>query len=342
MHLLIIGGTGNISWRLSQVAAEAGWHVTVLNRGAPDRKRRSAPSACDVITADIRSPAATEHALGTRRYDAVVDFVCYNAQHARQAISYFAQRARHYIFISTTALYDRQVAKTPLTEHSPVMQSGWDYALAKAGAERVFADAASHHGFPVSVLRPGHTYDTIIPEAVGDGNWTNPWRLLNGRPVVMHGDGTTLWTVTHSSDFARAIVEFLKSSAPPGETFHITSDENYTWREITAALCRELGVVAPKLCYRTTEEIDAVAPRYGNGIKWHKMWCDIYNNEKFKSVCPAWRATVSLQDGVRQAVDYYRRNPSLMVPDQQLNGLLDTICDMRSGHEKRRFSDSTA
>jgi nucleoside-diphosphate-sugar epimerase len=328
VDILIIGGTGNISWRLSHAAAEAGWRVTLLNRGAPDRKRRPVPPGCDLAVADVRDPASTENALGKRRFDAVVDFVCYNEQHARQAVSYFAARARHYVFISTTAFYDRQIAKTPLTEQSPIMQSGWDYALAKAAAERVFAQAAGQ-GFPVTMLRPGHTYDTIIPEAVGDGNWTNPWRLLNEKPVVLHGDGTTLWTVTHSSDFARAIVEFLKSGHPPGGTFHITADETYTWREITAAVCREIGVSAPKICYRTTEEIDSAAPRYGNGIKWHKMWCDIYGNKKFKAACPSWRTTVSLQDGIREAVGYFRRDPQLMVPNEQLDTILDTICKMR-------------
>jgi nucleoside-diphosphate-sugar epimerase len=328
VKILIIGGTGNISWRLSQAALEQRWHVTVLNRGAPDRKRRPAPRGAEFILADMRDAASVENALGSRSFDAIVDFICYNEQQARQAVSTFAGRTPHYLFISTTALYDRDKAKTPLTELSPTMQSGWDYALAKEAAERVFAQAA-RQGFPVTVLRPGHTYDTIIPEAVGDGNWTNPWRLLNGKPVVLHGDGTTLWTVTHSSDFARAIVEFLKSGYPPGDTFHITTDETYTWREITAGVCREIGVSAPKICYRTTEEIDSVAPRYGNGRKWHKMWCDIYDNKKFKAACPSWRTTVSLQDGIREAVGYFRRDPQLMVPNEQLNAILDTICKMR-------------
>jgi nucleoside-diphosphate-sugar epimerase len=330
LDILIIGGTGNISWRLSRAAADAGWRVSVLNRGAPDRKRRPVPPNCDLILADIRDPATTEKALGDRRFDAVVDFLCYNEQQARQAIDYFAPRAQHYIFISTTALYDRPVAKTPLTERSPILPSGWDYALAKAAAERVFAEAAARDNFPVTVLRPGHTYDTIVPEAVGDGNWTNPWRLLHGKPVVLHGDGTTLWTLTHSADFARAIVEFLQSGHAPGETFHITADETHTWREITATVCREIGVTEPKICYRTTEEIDSVAPRYGNGIKWHKMWCDIYDNAKFKAACPTWRASVSLQDGIKETIGYYRRHPELMAPNEPLNAILDSIYTMRS------------
>lgn len=329
MNLLIVGGTGNISWRLSHATADAGWRVTLLNRGAPDRVRRAPPPGCEVIVADVNDQAATEDMLGDRFFDAVVDFVCYNELHARRAISYFRARTCHYIFISTTALYDRAIAKIPLTEEAPVVTNGWDYALAKAGAERAFAEAKSH-GFPVTILRPGHTYDTIIPEAVGDGNWTNPWRLLNGRPVVLHGDGTTSWTLTHSSDFARAVVDFLQSGHPPGETFHVTADETYTWGEITAAVCREIGVSDPIICYRTAEEIDSVTTRYGSGIKWHKMWCDIYDNSKFKKVCPTWRPMVSLEDGIKQGVGYYRRDAQLMVPNEQLNTILDMICAMRS------------
>lgn len=330
MRILIVGGTGNISWRLSRAAIDADWQVTLLNRGAPDRRRRPVPPGCDVIVSDINNQAQTERALGGRFFDVVVDFVCYNEQQARRAISYFRQRTHHYVFISTTALYDRQRAKPPFTEDSAVIESGWDYALAKAHAERAFGEAAARDGFPVTILRPSHTYDTTIPEALGDGNWTNPWRLLNGKPIVLHGDGTTLWTVTHSSDFVRAIVEFLKSGHAPGGTFHITTDEIHNWREITAAVCREIGVSAPKLCYRTTEEIDRVTARYGNGIKWHKMWCDIYDNSKFKAACPSWHATMSLQDGIKEAIGYYRSDAQLMVPNEQLNGILDAICHMRT------------
>ncbi len=330
MRVLIVGGTGNISWRLSRAAVDAGWRVTLLNRGTPDRRRRPAPHGCDVIISDVNNQALTEEALGNRSFDAVVDFVCYNEQHARRAVSYFRQRTRHYVFISTTALYDRERAKPPFTEDSAIVDSGWDYALAKARAEGVFKEAAAREGFPVTILRPGHTYDTIIPEAVGDGNWTNPWRALNGKPIVLHGDGTTLWTVTHSSDFVRAVMEFLQSGHAPGETFHITTDETYNWREITAIVCREIGASAPQLCYRTTEEIDRVTTRYGNGIKWHKMWCDIYDNSKFKAACPSWRARVPLQDGIKNAVGYYRSDASLMIPNEHLNGILDAICELRA------------
>ncbi len=329
MKILIVGGTGNISWRLSQAAVAAGWQVTLLNRGAPDRVRRPPPPGCEVIVADVNDQTATEDALANKSFDAVVDFVCYNEQHARRAIAYFSARTRHYVFISTTALYDRSIAKLPLTEASPIMIGGWDYALAKAAAERAFAEAQSRDGFPVTVLRPGHTYDTIIPEAVGDGNWTNPWRLLNGKPIVLHGDGTTLWTATHSSDFALGVMEFLRSGHAPGETFHIVSDETFTWREITAAVCREIRVDDPKICYRTGQEIDGVAPRYGNGIKWHKMWCDIYDGKKFKTACPSWRTSVSLEGGIREAVIHFHRNAQLKIPDVRLNALLDTLCAMR-------------
>jgi len=300
----------------------------LLNRGAPDRRRRLAPSRCNALIADIKDATVTGAALGKNTYDAVVDFVCYNEEQARQRVSYFGTRTRHYIFISTTAVYDRATARTPLKEDAPAT-SGWDYAAAKANAERIFVEAKAASGFPITVLRPGHTYDIIIPEAVGDGNWTNPWRMLKGKPLVIHGDGTTLWTLTHSADFAQAIVDFLKSGHPPGETFHITADETYTWREITASVARAIGSDVPNICYRTTEEIDRVAPRYGNGIKFHKMWCDLYDNSKFKAACPSWRARVCLQDGLEDTVSYFRSDPALMVPDDKLNSVIDALCALR-------------
>jgi len=330
MKLLIIGGTGNISWRLTDAAVAAGWQVSLVNRGGADRVRRSAPAGCRVIAADMRDAQAIENALGAESFDVVIDFICYNAAQAQNAIDCFHKRTAHYIFISTTAFYDRAVAKTPLTEESPIVSdNGWDYAVAKTQAEKTFIKAKEKIGFPVTFVRPGHTYDTIVPESFGDGNWTNPWRLLNGKPIIVHGDGTTLWTLTHSIDLANGIMELLKSGRAPGDIFHITADEVYTWRDITAAVCRELGVPSPHICYRTSEEIDRIAPRYGSGLKGHKMWCDIYDNSKFKSACPAWRPSVSLAGGIKMTLDYYRARPKLMEPNQTLNDLIDKICALR-------------
>jgi nucleoside-diphosphate-sugar epimerase len=329
MKILIVGGTGNISWRLTEASCAAGWQVSVLNRGAPDRLRRPAPVDCRLLTADMRDATSVAAALGVESYDAVIDFVCYNDAQARQAVAAFAGRTKQYIFISTTAFYDRVRAAPPFAESAPVITEGWDYALAKAQAERVFTEAA-RGGFPVTVIRPAHTYDTIIPDSVGDSDWTNPWRLLNGKPIIVHGDGTSLWTLTHSRDLAGGIMAFLAAGHAPGETFHITSDAFFTWREIIAVLARELGVTEPQIRYRTTAEIDTAMPRYGNGLKGHKMWCDIYDNRKFKAACPSWRAGTALEQGMREAVAYFRDNPQLMVPNQQLNDQLDGLCAMRA------------
>lgn len=325
MKLLIVGGTGNISWRLACAALEECWTVTLLNRGGP---RRAAPPGCQTIACDIRDKSATEAALGATCFDVVIDFLCFNGQQALDAMSYFSRRTQHYVFISTTAVYDRSIARQPLTEDCPQIVEGWDYALAKAHAERTFARGRERDGFPVTVIRPAHTYDVIIPEAVGNADWTNPWRALNGKPIVLHGDGTTFWTLTHSVDLANAIVALLKSKAAMGQTYHITSDEIHTWKQITAAVYAELGIAMPSLCYRTTADIDRISPRLGNGLKGHKMWCDVYDNAKFKAACPSWRASVSLEAGVKEALDHYRNDERLRMPNRQLDAVLDEICAM--------------
>ena len=330
MHVLIIGGTGNISWRLAVAAIETGWKVTILNRGGRERVRRLAPPSSNTIVSDINDQTATRQILGSDVFDVVVDFLCFGAAHALRSIDYFSQRTSHYIFISTTALYDREIARTPLTESSPVIGSGWTYALGKLQAEQTFLDARNRNGFPVTILRAGHTYDTIFPDAVGTGDWTNPWRLLNGRPIVLHGDGTTLWTLTHSIDFANGIIELLRKNVAPGEIFQLTSDETYTWREITSEVCRAIGVSGSStICYRTAEEIASVSSKLGAGILGHKMWCDIYDNRKFKAACPLWRAKVSLEEGLRETVRYYASDGKLLMPDATLNVALDQICQMR-------------
>jgi nucleoside-diphosphate-sugar epimerase len=328
MRILIVGGTGNISWRVSSAAVQAGWQVTILNRGGRDRLRRAAPAGCEVLLADINNSAATTELLGARTFDAVVDFLCFGSAHAERAVRYFTGRTARYCFVSSTALYDRQVASLPLSEASPVITSGWNYAVGKAQAEQVFLKAHDASGFPVVILRAGHTYDTIIPEAVGESDWTNPWRILNGKPLVVHGDGTTLWTLTHSLDFASAIIELLKSDVTPGEVLQITADGCYTWREIAEQLFRAVGRSAP-ICYRTTEEIARVSSRLGSGIIGHKMWCDIYDNRKFRALCPAWRAVVPLELGMRQAIQFFQSDPRLQVPNDSLNAALDAICGLR-------------
>ena len=190
MNILIVGGTGTISWRLSQAAIDARWQVTVLNRAAPDRKRRARPPGCNLVVADINNESDTERALGTKVYDAVVDFVCYNDRQAARAVSYFRKRSSHYVFISTTALYDRQVAKTPLTEGAPIITNGWDYALSKAGAERVFTEAMSqglpgHDPAPGAYIRHDHSRSggrRKLDQSLADVEWQAsgaPWRWNN-------------------------------------------------------------------------------------------------------------------------------------------------------------------
>lgn len=325
MKILIIGGTGNISWQLTAAACRAGWNVTLLNRGSGTR--RAAPPACREVPCDIRDGEAVRSALRGESYDAVVDFLCYTEAHARNASTWFRDRVGHYVFISTTALYDRSLARRPLDEEAPrVGPDGWDYAVAKAQAERIFAEARIQAGFPVSVIRPAHTYDTIIPEAVGNGDWTNLWRTQQGKPIVVHGDGTTLWTLTHSRDLADGIVAFLSAGCAPGQTVHLTSDETYTWREITDLVYEAAGIGRPTVCYRTTAQIDRVSPRLGNGIKGHKMWCDIYDNTRFRTLCPEWRAAVPLSEGIRRTLGYFRSRDGLTTPNAALDAVLDEIC----------------
>ena len=329
LDLLIVGGTGKISWRCAELALDAGWSVTVLNRGGVSRVRRQAFEGCKVLTADIRDSALVHSLLGDRVFDVVIDVLCYNSTHAKQAVEYFAKRTKQYVFISTTAVYDREKVIPPFTEESSLMQSGWDYAIAKAEAEQVFLEAYRERGFPVTIIRAAHTYDTIVPVAVGDADWTVPWRLLAGKPIVVHGDGTTLWTLTHSTDFAKGTMGLLGMSQALGEIFHITSDEVYTWRQVTYALCHALGVDNPDIRYRTSEEIFAVSPRLKDGILWHKMWCDVYDNKKIKSFCPSWQTQVSLEQGMAEMVRYFQSNNTLLVPNESLNTVLDSLCDVR-------------
>lgn len=327
MKILIVGGTGNISWRIMERALQLGYEVTILNRGGTGgRIRREPLPGCRTIIADIRDTEMVNKLLKDDQFDVVVDMVCYNADHAKQAISLFADKTKQYIFISTTGLYDRRIATPPFTETEPILNDGWPYAVSKAAAEQVFIEAWRRQKFPVTIIRAGHTYDTIVPVAVGDPDWTVPQRLLQGKPIAIHGDGTTLWTLTHSKDFARGVIAMCGLQETFGEAIHITSDIWHTWRQITDALCKALRVSQSRICYRTTDEITNIDKRLGDGILWHKMWCDIYDITKFRKFCPSWRPEVSLEQGMAWLVDYFQNNPQLLSPNESLNRMLDILC----------------
>ena len=326
MKVLYIGGSGNISWRCVARSIELGHDVWALNRASPDARRRKLLVPVQTLQADMRSPLSVRQALGSNQFDAIIDFTCFTPEHAAACLDLFAGRTAQYILISSTAAYQKPAAKLPYTEDTPLANPYWPYAQNKAECEKIFHAAWQNQGFPLTVVRPGHTYDTIIPTAVGNADWTIPARLLAGKPIPLHGDGTTLWTLTHSDDFARALVQLIGNPASLGQVFHITSDEWLTWRQIMRILAQALSAPEPEFVFVSSAEIFHRDPWLGQTITGHKAWCDIYDNSRIKKFLPSWQAQIPFSQGIRTTLDWFHQDPVRKKVDARLDVFLNQLC----------------
>jgi nucleoside-diphosphate-sugar epimerase len=264
--------------------------------------------------------------IGKTIFDSVIDFTCYSPDHAYAALKVFRGHTHQFIFISSTAAYQKPTLKLPYTEETPLSNPYWLYARNKAECERIFLNAFDDDGFPITIIRPGQTYDTIIPVAIGNADWTIPARLLGGKPIPLHGDGSTLWTLTHSEDFASAFVRLISRPDALGQAFHITSDEWLTWRQITEILADALGAPTPDFVCISTSEIYRRDKWLGQTILGHKSWCDIYDNSKIKSFVPSWKARIPYYDGIRKTLQWFDQDPTRKFVDSKINCFLDQLC----------------
>jgi nucleoside-diphosphate-sugar epimerase len=322
MKVLIIGGTGNISWHVTNQSVLAGHETWIMNREKTSFtcKRRKLSSGRNVIwVSDVNNLVKFRD-----EFDVIVDFLCYTPEQAKQRIKLFKGWADQYIFISSTAVYQKPTGKLPYTEESPTGNVFWKYAQDKLEAEDVFLKSK---GFPITIVRPGHTYDTIIPYAVGQNDWTIAQRILDGKEVILHGDGTTLWTLTHSHDFAKGLVGLFGNPASIGEIFHITSDEWRTWVEIMARIAEALGKKILNASCVPSGEIYNRNHYIGDGIIGHKMWCDIYDNSKIKEFVPNWSAKIPFSEGIKSTIDWYLEDKNRQVVDKKFDKLIDELLE---------------
>jgi len=216
LRVLFIGGTGVISAAAAQRAVAVGHRLTILNRGS--ETLRPAPEGTEVLKADIRDTASVRAALGNRMFDVVVDFVAFTADHVALDIDLFTGRTGQYVFISSASAYQKPPARLPILESTPLRNPFWKYSRDKIACEDLLVKTYRQDGFPVTIIRPSHTYDRTSIALTG--GWTDIARLRAGKPVVVHGDGTSLWTLTHSSDFAKALVGLFGLPQARGQLHH--------------------------------------------------------------------------------------------------------------------------
>ncbi|MGO4189608.1 NAD-dependent epimerase/dehydratase family protein [Pseudarthrobacter sp. TAF60_1] len=329
-NLLFLGGTGVISAAAAQRAVVLGHRVTILNRG---QSARSVPDGAEVLHADIRDGEAVRGVLAGREFDAVADFLTFTSDQARANIENFRDRTGQYVFISTASAYQKPPTRLPILESTPLKNPFWQYSRDKIACEDVLFGAYRSDDFPVTVVRPSHTYDHTRVGLLG--GWTDIHRMRAGQPVMVHGDGTSLWTVTHTRDFAKAFVGLLGRPQAVGESYTITSDEYLPWNQIYGLFARAAGVSEPDLVHVASETIAAqstgYSPHLGPSLLGDRAHSVVFDNSKIKALVPGYTATIPFADGTREIVNWYDSRPELQVVDHEFMALSDRLISWARG-----------
>ncbi len=321
-RVLIIGGTGVISTACSHRAVEQGLDVTLLNRGTTTD--RPIPPEARVLTVDVRDAAAVREAVGGEDFDVVVDFLAFTTDHVQADLDLLRGRVGQYVFISSASAYQTPPARLPVLESTPLRNPYWQYSRDKIACEDLLVAAYREEGFPATIVRPSHTYDrTSVPF---DGGWTAIERMRRGAPLVVHGDGTSLWTLTHSTDFAVPFVGLLANPRAIGDSFHITSDEALPWDQIAEALAEAAGV-RPRIVHVPSDAVLAADPEWGAGLVGDKAHSMVFDNSKVKALVPGWLATVPFAQGAREIVEWHDADPSRRVVDAGLDATMDRLAE---------------
>ncbi|MFY0689322.1 MAG: NAD-dependent epimerase/dehydratase family protein [Cyclobacteriaceae bacterium] len=315
MKVLFIGGTGVISSACSVLALETGIDLYLLTRG---NSTRQLPNGVKQIIGDIRNPSSIKQQL--QDFDVVVNWVAFEPDHIETDLELF-KHVKQYVFISSASVYQTPPQKLPVTERTPIENPFWDYSQAKIACEERLM-AAKANGFPITIIRPSHTYDqTMLPVS---GRWTIVDRMLQGKPVIVHGDGTSIWTLTHHRDFAKGFVPLLGNEWAINESFHITSDEWLTWNQIFNQIGQAVNI-EPNLIHVPSEYINRHDPDWGAGLLGDKAHSMIFDNTKVKSIVPEFKCTIPFHEGIKEIIFWHRADKRRQIIDQDLSSRMDNI-----------------
>ncbi len=335
MKLLFIGGTGLISSACSELAVQRGHELFLLNRSSS--AKYSAPKHAAVLQADIHADTAHLSALlADHRFDAVIDFIAFSPQDIERDISLFQEKTDQFVFISSASAYQKPVKNYLITEETPLENPFWEYSRNKIACEEKLMDEFRANGFPATIIRPSHTYGpSQIPSAVG--SWQHPWTLINrmkrGQPVIVPGDGTSLWVLTWNEDFAVGLLGLLGNKKAIGEAFQITSDEVLSWDQIHLEMYQALGqtsnVVHIPGDFIARFDNDAIGSLIGD-----KSNSVVFDNSKIKRFVPEYNCKVNWSEGLRRSLAWFEAHPQFRTIDGESNQLWDRII----GEYKKAFS----
>ncbi|MEV8272444.1 NAD-dependent epimerase/dehydratase family protein [Microbacterium sp. NPDC077184] len=318
--ILFIGGTGIISAACVRAAVSAGHRVSVLNRGLGSR---TIPADVERLDADVRDRDAVRAAVAGRRFDVVAQFLAFTPDQVRADVELFEGRCDQYLFVSSASAYQTPPSRLPVTESTPLRNPFWQYSRDKIACEDLLVAAYRERGFPVTIIRPSHTYDERALPTLG--GWTDIARMREGRPVLVHGDGTSLWTITHSDDVAVAVTGLLHHPAALGEAFTVTGTHAPTWNAIYGWLADAAGVSHPDLVHVASETIAAAAPDIGPTLLGDKALSMVFDVSKVQALVPAFQTTVTFDEGARRILAYVDAHPEAQERDAAHDALSDRL-----------------
>jgi nucleoside-diphosphate-sugar epimerase len=323
MKVLFIGGTGNISTTVSKQAVDRGIELYLFNRG----KRVSAILGAKSIIGDINRREDIESVLKRYTWDAIVNWIAFTEQDIARDYEIFRGRTKQYVFISSASAYQKPLAFPFITESTPLANPFWQYSRNKIACEMALNSYYRKEQFPVTIVRPSLTYDTVIPVPIG--GWTEFTivdRIKKGKKIIVHGDGTSLFTVTHADDFAKGFLGLLGHQQAIGESFHITSDEVLTWNQIHEALAEAIGCEA-KIVHIPSEILATFDEELRGSLIGDKAVSAVFDNTKIKRFVPGFTATISFKQGIRRTIKWFEADPARQIIRKETNAWMDKIID---------------
>ena len=324
---LFIGGTGTISTAITQrIATMPGWELYLINRG---NRSRVIPPNVKLILADINDEEDVRLKLEGLQFDCVCDFIGFVPSQVERDYRLFKDITKQYMYISSASAYEKPVSNYIITEETPLVNPYWQYSRDKIACEAFLMEKYRSEGFPVTIIRPTYTYDErSVPLSVmgNSGSWQVLDRMLQGKQVIIHGDGTSLWTMTHNSDFAKGFVGLMANEKAIGQAVQITSDETLTWTQIYQCVADALGVEL-RPYYISSYFLAEIAPEYDfeGGLLGDKACSVVFDNSKLKSLVPDFKPEVPFAQGIKRTVDYIHEHPQLKRPDPQFDAWCDNI-----------------
>jgi nucleoside-diphosphate-sugar epimerase len=321
MIVLFIGGTGNISTECATLLHKRGHEILILSRG-----RIQVPSGYRSIQADRKNAEAMRFALKSVKPDIVVNFLGYDVSDIEADYALFNGSIRQYIFISSATVYEKPPRKIPIIEDTPLENQWWDYAQKKIDSEKWLEQRSKESGFPLTIVRPSHTYSNLwIPNAISSSSYTFASRLEQCKPVFVHDDGETAWTLTAASDFAVGLAGLVGNDKAIGEAFHITGDEVLTWNQIYAEIADAVGAKSPQIVKVPTDFICKIAPDLTGNLKGDKAHPGVFDNSKIKRFVPEFQTRKPFRVGVRESVAWLRAHPDQQNLSFKVDETIDSV-----------------